>query len=163
MKSGPGLAAPWQSSHCACIHQWCAWEVALLPLPIAGGIHSLYRGNETEPARVDESAKTTLMNRGTWVLGSVCSETKDAGDVEEEPGDASGVSRGDDGYFWTEGLGIMGASLGKGAWGVKAAVDEAELDVTLPVLWCMNDAGTGCGRTVGGKWPRLTKSRWTRF
>jgi hypothetical protein len=46
-----------------------------------------------------------------------------------EWGDASGVSRGDDGYFQTEGLGIMGASLGKDT-GSKAGIDEPGLVFT---------------------------------
>jgi hypothetical protein len=80
-----------------------------------------------------------LTNPDPCASGGVCGETDDAGEVEAEWGEASGVSRGEEWYGGTAGLGTTGASLGKGTRGANAGIEE----LTLPVLWCVNGAGTG--------------------
>jgi hypothetical protein len=72
-----------------------------------------------------ESAQTTLTNPGPWASG------------------------GEEGQFSDRGAGNNGGVLGQGSAGSKSR-HVVGFDVTLPVLWCANGAGTGCGRTVGG-------------
>ena len=88
-----------------------------------------------------ESANTTLQNAGPCASGSVCGETDDAGEVEAE-WEASGVLGGEEGYVLIVGLGIIGASLGKGMQEAKADIEEP-LELILAVLWWANGAGAG--------------------
>jgi len=81
-----------------------------------------------------ESADTTLTNPGPWASGGVCGETDDAGEVEAE-WEASGVSRGVEGYVRIEGLGMTGASLDKGTREAKAGIEPALELMLFPVLW----------------------------
>lgn len=103
-----------------------------------------------------ESAETTLMNPGPCASGGVCGDTEDAGEVEAEC-DASGVSGGEEGYVGMDGLGTTGASLGIGLRGARRGI-EPELEFALLELWCVNGAGAGWGRTIGGYGPGPAKS-----
>ncbi len=57
-------------------------------------------------------------------------------------GEASGVSGGEEGYVLIVGLGIIGASLGKGMQEAKAGIEEP-LELILAVLWWANGAAAG--------------------
>jgi hypothetical protein len=61
------------------------------------------------------------------LLGSVCSETNDAGEVEAK-WEASGVSGGDEGYVRINGLGITGASFDKGTREANVGIEEPALE-----------------------------------
>src|SRR5713226_4389761 len=55
--------------------------------------------------------------------------------------EAPGVSGGgEEWYVLIIGLGIIGASLGKGTWEAKASIEEP-LELILVVLWWANGAG----------------------
>jgi len=69
-----------------------------------------------------ESAHKTLQNAGPCASGGVCGKTEDTGEVKAE-WEASGVSGGEGGYVLIVGLGIIGASLGKGTREAKAGID----------------------------------------
>jgi hypothetical protein len=49
---------------------------------------------------------------------------------------ASGVSRGDDGYFWTEGVGITGVSLGKRGAGSESWHRRNQIGVDITGTLC---------------------------
>ena len=86
-----------------------------------------------------------MQNAGPCTSGSVCGETDDAGEVEAEAEvewEASRVSEGDERYVLIVGLGIIGASLGKGMQEAKAGIEEP-LELILAVRWWANGAGAG--------------------
>jgi hypothetical protein len=68
-----------------------------------------------------------LVNRQHSLLGGVCGETDDAGEVEAE-WEASGVSGGDEGYVRIDGLGITGASFDKGTREANVGIEEPALE-----------------------------------
>ncbi len=77
-------------------------------------------------------------------------------------GEASGVSGGEEGYVLIVGLGIIGASLGKGTQEAKAGIEEP-LELILAVLWWANGGGSWlredrCRIQYG---PGLAKLCWT--
>jgi hypothetical protein len=88
-----------------------------------------------------KSADITLQNTWPYTLGSVGSETNDAGKVEAK-WKASEVSRSEEGDILIIEVGIIGASLGKGMQEVKAGIEEP-LELILAVLWWANGVGAG--------------------
>jgi hypothetical protein len=80
-----------------------------------------------------DSAEATLTSPGPCASGGVCGDTDDAGEVEAE-WEASGVSRGEEGYA-IGGLGMTGASFGMETRVVKEGMEELGFAV------CANGAG----------------------